>query len=195
MLDITFPLLQKFTTLAILAIFFAGRYSWSWIAGKREKTKVSKEIVSGRFWISVIVSAVLPLLLIFNTFNLFVVTRITYYPVAIYIIGLVLSLVGLVLMFLARLHRHKDWGFMGDDAGQVLFTKGVYSVTRHPYYAGAVFAGIGVYLVLNSWLVLIMLPVIFFMKKVIQKEDNFLFNKFGSEWQEYMNKTGIIPWL
>ncbi len=80
-------------------------------------------------------------------------------------------------------------------AGEVLFTKGIYGVTRHPYYVGAILVGLGIYLILNSWFILIMLPIILFVNKVIKKEDQYLFEKFKDEWKNYKNKVGIIPFV
>jgi len=84
---------------------------------------------------------------------------------------------------------------MGDDTGTTLFTQGVYSITRHPYYVGAVLLGLGVYLILNSWLILTMFPVLLFVSKVIKKEDAFLYDKFDGKWVNYKKHVGIIPFL
>jgi len=155
-----FILLQKITVIVFLLIFFAGRFFWSSIKGKRVKTNVSDGIVNGRFWITLIVYMLLPLILVFNLFGFLDTTTFSSNRLLVYIIGLSLSICGIVLMFLARLHRERDWGFMGDNAGDILFTQGIYSITRHPYYIGAIFLGLGIYLVLNSWLILFMFPVI-----------------------------------
>lgn len=116
-----------------------------------------------------------------------------YIPV--YWFGVMISVIGLVLMVSTRLNRNKDWGFMGDSSGNILFTDGPYRFTRHPYYVGAIFVGIGVYLQLNYLWILLMVPVIFFIKHVIAKEDNFLEKEFGSRYLEYKSKTGIFPWF
>src|SRR3989338_7033231 len=63
-----FILLQKITVIVFLLIFFAGRFFWSFIKGKRVKTNVSNGIVNGRFWITLVVYVLLPLLFIFNLF-------------------------------------------------------------------------------------------------------------------------------
>lgn len=84
---------------------------------------------------------------------------------------------------------------MGDDSGDVLFTDGPYKFTRHPYYVGAMLAGIGIYLQLNYWLTLLMLPVVLFMLYVIKKEDEFLEKRFGNAYSKYKRKVGIIPWF
>jgi len=193
-----FILLQKITAIVFLLIFFLGRFLWSFIKGKRVKTNVSNGIVNGRFWITLVVYVLLPLVLIFNLFGFLDTTtfssnRLLVYLV--YIIGLSLSICGIVLMFLARLHRERDWGFMGDNAGDILFTQGIYSITRHPYYIGAIFLGLGIYFVLNSWLILFMFPVILFVKNVIKSEDKFLYEKFQNKWNGYRQKVGIFPFI
>ena len=98
-------------------------------------------------------------------------------------------------MVLTRVNRKEDWGYMGDKTGGRLFTNGIYSVTRHPYYIGAIILGVGVYLILNSWFVLLMIPVILFIKKVIDNEDKYLLEKFGNEFIEYKKKVSVIPWF
>jgi len=190
-----FILLQKITVIVFLLIFFAGRFFWSFIKGKRVKTNVSNGIVNGRFWITLVVYVLLPLILIFNLFGFLDTTTLSSNRLLVYIIGLSLSICGIVLMFLARLHREMDWGFMGDNAGDILFTQGIYSITRHPYYIGAIFLGLGIYLVLNSWLILFMFPVILFVKNVIKNEDKFLFEKFQNKWNAYRQKVGTFPFI
>ena len=190
-----FILLQKITAIVFLLIFFLGRFLWSFIKGKRVKTNVSNGIVNGRFWITLVVYVLLPLVLIFNLFGFLDTTTFSSNRLLVYIIGLSLSICGIVLMFLARLHRERDWGFMGDNAGDILFTQGIYSITRHPYYIGAIFLGLGIYFVLNSWLILFMFPVILFVKNVIKSEDKFLYEKFQNKWNGYRQKVGIFPFI
>ena len=190
-----FIFLQKITAVIFLFLFFSIRFLWTYMGGKRKKVKVTKEIIGGRFWITNIVYIFLPFILIFDFSNLFNIRIFSHYHFVLYLIGVLSSLFGLILMFMARFHRLKDWGYMGDDTGNILFTKGVYSITRHPYYMGALFLGVGVYLVLNSWLILTMFPVFLFVSKVIKKEDDFLFDKFDGEWMNYKKHVGIIPFL
>lgn len=194
MFDANFVFFQKITAIFFLFLFFNGRIFWTYFKGKRKKANVSSEIVSGRFWITLIIYGLLPTALILNLFDLSEMTDLNYgFPI--YLIGVLLAVCGIILMYLARMHRQKDWGFMGDISGEILFTQGVYSITRHPYYVGAFFLGIGVYFMLNSWLVLCMFPVLFFLKNVIRNEDEFLFKKFQNEWVVYKQKTGIIPFF
>ena len=187
--------IQKITIFSLLGVFFLGRYFWSLFEGKRNKMLVNKNTTKGRFWISIIIYALLPILIVLNPNNIFTPLKISEDTIVVYFLGLIVSLLGLLFMFLARFHRQSDWGFMGDTAGQVLFTKGIYSITRHPYYVGAAMVIFGIYLILNSWSVLLVLFGIPFLKKVIGEEETFLSERFGDEWVKYKNRVGIIPWL
>ncbi len=184
--------LQKVTAALFLALFYIGRLAWSHVKGKRIKVRVSSEIVTGRFLITFVACLLVPILLIANAFDILRSTSLGSHASITYTFGVIFAVLGLVFMLLARMHRQKDWGFMGDDAGDVLFTRGIYSISRHPYYVGAISVGTGIYLILNSWLVLCMLPVTFFIVHVIREEDVFLKNKFEAEWLAYRNRVGIL---
>jgi protein-S-isoprenylcysteine O-methyltransferase Ste14 len=188
-------IIQEITIIVLLVIFFLGRFFWSYIEGKRKKANVSVTTVRGRFWLSIIFVALMPILIVINPGNIFEPLKITHNVSVVYLVGLLISLVGIVFMILARLHRHNDWGFMGDSAGQVLFTQGIYSITRHPYYIGAILVIWGMYLIANSWLIFVTFLGVMFIVKVIHEEDNFLHYKFGEEWIEYKKQVGIIPYI
>lgn len=149
---------------------------------------VTSIIYWGRKIIEIFISFLIPILLLLEIIKTNT-TNLSYY------LGVLFSLLGLSLMIWTRFNRNKDWGFMGDDSGDVLFTNGPYKFTRHPYYVGAALTGIGIYLQLNYGLALLMLPVIIFMLYVIKREDSFLENKFGNRYTEYKSKVGIIPWF
>lgn len=179
---------MKVITLSILLIFVLFRNSFTLLKGKRDKKKVTTFIYLGRKLIEVFIYFLIPGLLLLGIINVHT-SSLFYY------LGILLSVFGLLLMIYTRLNRNKDWGFMGDDTGDDLFTGGPYRFTRHPYYVGAIFVGVGLYLQLNYFLVILMLPVIFFIIYVIGKEDNFLEKKFGSRYMEYKNKVGVFPWF
>jgi protein-S-isoprenylcysteine O-methyltransferase Ste14 len=138
--------------------------------------------------IEVFISFAIPFLLLFEIIP-------TNISIPVYCTGVVLSVIGLWLMIWTRFNRNKDWGFMGDKAGNVLFTGGPYRLTRHPYYIGAIFTGIGIYLQLNYLLAFLMIPVILFIGYVIKKEDRFLEEQFGQQYKAYKEKVGVTPWF
>lgn len=179
---------MKILSIIILIAFVLFRNSFTILKGKRSRTNVTLLIYWGRKLIEIFISFLIPLLLILEIIK-------THIYAPIYYVGLAISILGLLLMALTRFYREKDWGFMGDKSGDKLFVGGTYKITRHPYYIGAIFVGIGLYLQLNYFLILAMLPVIIFIVYVMKKEDNFLEQKFGKEYLDYKNKVGIFPWF
>ena len=179
---------MKLVTLILLLGFIVFRNSFTLVKGKRNRKVVTLFIYWGRKVIEIFISFLVPILLLLEIIKTNT-TNTAYY------LGILFSLIGLLLMIWTRFNRNKDWGFMGDDSGDVLFTDGPYKFTRHPYYVGAMLAGIGIYLQLNYWLTLLMLPVVLFMLYVIKKEDEFLEKRFGNAYSKYKRKVGIIPWF
>jgi protein-S-isoprenylcysteine O-methyltransferase Ste14 len=179
---------MKIITLIILLTFIIFRNSFTLLKGKRKRVSVTTFIYLGRKMIEIFVYLLIPILLLME------LLKTNIYP-PVYFLGLGLSILGLGFMVWTRLYRNKDWGFMGDEAGNSLFTHGAYRFTRHPYYIGAILVGIGLYLQLNYFLVILMLPVVFFILYVIKKEDAYLQEQFGQEYIAYKNKVGIIPWF
>jgi protein-S-isoprenylcysteine O-methyltransferase Ste14 len=174
--------------LTILIIFFVFRNSFTLLKGKRNIKQVSSFIYIGRKIIEIVICFLIPGLILLN-----ILEQNIYIPF--YWSGVVISVIGLILMISTRLNRNKDWGFMGDRSGDTLFTNGPYRFTRHPYYIGAIFVGIGIYLQLNYILVFLVVPAIFFIKHVISKEEAFLEKEFGQKYMDYRNKVGIFPWF
>lgn len=179
---------MKLLTILLLLGFIVFRNSFTLIQGKRERKLVTSFIYWGRKTIEIVISFLIPILLILEIIKNNIV-------IPLYYLGVLFSVIGLLLMIWTRINRNKDWGFMGDDSGDTLFTGGPYRFTRHPYYVGAALTGIGIYIQLNYWLSLLMIPVIFFMWHVIKREDSFLEKKFGNAYLDYKDKTGVFPWF
>lgn len=179
---------MKLITITILLIFFIFRNSFTLIKGKRNIKNVTSFIYVGRKLIEIGIFFIVPILVLLE-----IVKPLVYLPF--YYLGVAISIVGLLLMIWTRLNRNKDWGFMGDSSGSELFTGGPYQVTRHPYYMGAIFVGVGVYLQLHYIFVFLTVPTILFVMHVIRKEDVFLEKEFGSKFVEYKNKVGLFPWF
>lgn len=179
---------MKLVTLILLLFFIVFRNSFTLVQGKRDRRMVTLFIYWGRKFIEIFISFLVPILLLLEIIKTNISNPVYYF-------GVVLSVFGLGFMVWTRFNRDKDWGFMGDDSGDTLFTGGPYKFTRHPYYIGAILAGVGIYFQLNYWLAFLMIPVIFFILYVIKKEDNFLEKKFGGTYSEYKKKVGIFPWF
>lgn len=180
---------MKLVTTLLLIFFIIFRNSFTIIKGKRDKELVTSFIYWGRKIIEIFISFIIPIFLLLEIFQTNIIVS-TYY------IGVALSVFGILIMIWTRITRSKDWGFMGDDSGETLFTKGPYGLVRHPYYTGSIFVGVGIYLQLNYIFALLMLPVIIFIVYVTKKEDIFLEKRFGMEFIKYRNKVkALIPFI
>lgn len=71
-----------------------------------------------------------------------------------------------------------------------LILEGPYQYVRHPLYAAFIWSGTGIIsLIYNSWLLLIfIIPIHIFWVWHIQKEEKYLIEKFGTEYEGYMIK-------
>lgn len=75
-----------------------------------------------------------------------------------------------------------------------LRTDGIYSVCRHPLYSSWIlFIVPGIVLLCNSWALLTIPVVMFFIFKIlIKEEESFLQNKFGEKYTSYKNKVSLL---
>jgi protein-S-isoprenylcysteine O-methyltransferase Ste14 len=76
----------------------------------------------------------------------------------------------------------------------ILYTKGIYSVCRHPIYSSWILFIIpGIMLFFKSWL-LISIPIVmyFLFRIMIKKEESYLEEKFGSHYINYKNELNLL---
>ncbi|HEY6955601.1 MAG TPA: isoprenylcysteine carboxylmethyltransferase family protein [Flavisolibacter sp.] len=76
-----------------------------------------------------------------------------------------------------------------------LETSGIYSFTRNPMYLSLVFLYSGLGILIGNWWTLILLPVLIGVVQlyVINKEEQYLQDAFGMEYQSY--KNAVRRWL
>jgi protein-S-isoprenylcysteine O-methyltransferase Ste14 len=75
-----------------------------------------------------------------------------------------------------------------------LYTKGIYSICRHPLYSSwIIFIVPGIVLLRNS-LILLTIPLVmyFIFRLLIKDEETFLLNKYGAQYREYKNQVGLL---
>lgn len=72
-----------------------------------------------------------------------------------------------------------------------LVTTGIFAHCRNPLYVGNVLMIAGLGIMSNSvFFILVLIPLfVFFYQAIIQAEENFLENKFGQPYREYMRKV------
>ena len=77
-----------------------------------------------------------------------------------------------------------------------LITRGIYGIIRHPMYASQWLLVIAQPLLLQNWIagflnLLVFIP--FYLLRV-KAEEHMMLDSFGTQYQEYMNKTGgVLP--
>jgi protein-S-isoprenylcysteine O-methyltransferase Ste14 len=104
------------------------------------------------------------------------------------IMGSVLFVVGMAIFFVCALqvYTHK---FL--KKGAVL--KGLYSVIRHPQYAGLCIAGIGLFILWPRFLVpvlwLVMIQLYYFLSK---DEERRMLRQYPDTYRSYMERTGMF---
>ncbi len=116
-------------------------------------------------------------------------------------LGIILMIVGSVIMLSSRyqLNRHSyGGGSLSEEKEQTLLTEGMFKHIRHPIYAGGLIITIGLELAFRSLIMLSLHTLIFVIifRDRMQREETVLLNKFGDEYQEYINKTKrLIPYI
>ena len=105
------------------------------------------------------------------------------------IFGFALVLFGLLLRVSAR-------GFKAESSkeGYALVDGGPYKLVRNPMYMGIVLIGLGVVLILFKWWANVIFIAIFVARYIllIFKEEKRLIEKFGRDYQNYMQSTPRI---
>ena len=77
-----------------------------------------------------------------------------------------------------------------------LITRGIYGLIRHPMYASQWLVAIATPLLLHNWIAgfLNLLAFIPFYFLRVKAEEQMMLDSFGTEYQEYMNRTGgVLP--
>jgi protein-S-isoprenylcysteine O-methyltransferase Ste14 len=110
--------------------------------------------------------------------------------------GVILSMVGMGLLFLARreFSRHRQPTDPGQPTSQ-LIRSGVFAISRNPLYLGAGIFLLGIALTFNLlWSVMtLILSMALCHFVLILPEEQYLAGKFGSEYETYF--ASVNRWL
>jgi len=81
-----------------------------------------------------------------------------------------------------------------DDESPELLTDGVFQYSRNPIYLGQSLAYVGASLLLDSlWPLVTLLPLLWYLDRVIQREEAYLEAAFGEEFHQY--RDSVRRWL
>ena len=84
------------------------------------------------------------------------------------------------------------------QVAEILNTKGIYSVVRHPLYLGNFVIWFGISLFAHSWWLSLICILVFWVyyERIMFAEETFLIKKFGKQYMEWAKKTpAFIPKL
>jgi protein-S-isoprenylcysteine O-methyltransferase Ste14 len=165
---------------------------------KRRQEKMSERRVSGQE-IAILV------LLLFGGFIMPIIYAVTnWLDFANYTLPGWAGWLGVVLLAGALFifwRAHADLGLNWSPSLEIrekheLITRGIYGVLRHPMYASQWLLAIAQPLLLQNWIagflnLLVFIPFYFLRVKA---EEQMMLDSFGTEYQEYMKRTGgVVP--
>lgn len=163
-------------------------------------SRADKRSGSHRFLIRVGIRLLLPaagLLLIMQLIG-FEVLPINLAPnliIPTYVAGQLIFWGGAVLAIWSRVAIGQHWAHAAEYQiipGQSLVTHGPYSRIRHPIYTALLLLFLGGQLIVQSWLTLLMIPLLAFIYWQAWKEEQLLLTQFGDTYRDYRRRTGRI---
>lgn len=114
-------------------------------------------------------------------------------------IGLSVILLGMILRFVAIMQLGRLFTVnVTIRKDHHIKRTGLYSILRHPSYAGSLLSFLGFGLSVNNWLGLVIafVPVFVVFVYRMNIEEKVLTNQFGEEYTDYMKHTSrLIPWI
>ena len=119
-------------------------------------------------------------------------------PHALRAAGLLIFAAGLALAVAGRVQLGENWANLEDYSvlpDQRLVRHGVYRFVRHPIYGGDLLLLTGLQLAVNSWLVLLVLPIAAVVLRQARREEAILVDSFPG-YREYRQRTRmLVPFL
>jgi protein-S-isoprenylcysteine O-methyltransferase Ste14 len=110
------------------------------------------------------------------------------------ILGLIIVYFGMAIVIWAAWHLKKGiWGGI-EPENELLIKTGPYKYIRHPVYLGMTIAILGIPIVLESWIGLLAVFIIFSPSEIYRAklEEKALSKKFGGKWDEYKKESGFF---
>lgn len=106
--------------------------------------------------------------------------------------GLLIFMTGTILAVWAKLTMGSSWGRPAQHNIKIqstLITKGPFVYSRNPIYMGLLLLFIGFELTLQSYLIILIIPLFWFVNLVVIKEEKLLEKHFGKEYLEYKKRV------
>jgi|SRR5215471_272821 len=116
----------------------------------------------------------------------------------VHIIGLALTVLGLLITVWARIHLGQFWSArVSLKEDHELIQSGPYAYVRHPIYSGIFVALMGTALYVGEYRALVAVALIFIAhRQKAKREEKLLSEQFGDSYERYRARTGsLVPKL
>jgi protein-S-isoprenylcysteine O-methyltransferase Ste14 len=116
----------------------------------------------------------------------------------VFLVGVVLTWMGVAFAIWARIHLGADWsGIVAIKEGQRLVRSGPYALVRHPIYTGILLGFIGTALAIGEVRGLLSVALITAACLFrIRMEERWLLEEFGAEYEQYRREVkALIPFV
>lgn len=107
-------------------------------------------------------------------------------------IGLAIFLIGTILAVWAKLIMGTSWGRPAQhdlNLQSKLVTSGPFTYSRNPIYVGLFLLFSGFEMVLQSYLIVLIIPLVLIVFLAVKKEEKLLEKYFGKEYLEYKKRV------
>lgn len=156
-------------------------------SGQIKETSIIKSLIK-------IAKVIFLIFLLLQTLILPVLFPISSQPLFIQVMGLIIYTFGLLVAILGRIQLGENWANLEDYQvlqEQKLVNHGVYQYIRHPIYLGDLLLILGLELALNSWLLLLIIPLACVVYYQARNEEMILSAAF-SGYRTYQKQTKMF---
>jgi protein-S-isoprenylcysteine O-methyltransferase Ste14 len=108
------------------------------------------------------------------------------------LIGIIIYFSGLTLAIWAKLTMKMNWGMPAQHnikKQNNLVQSGPYRISRNPIYLGFILFFAGFEIAMQSWFIVLVIPLFIYVNKVVTVEEQLLEKYFGNEFLEYKKLT------
>lgn len=106
--------------------------------------------------------------------------------------GLLIFMTGTILAVWAKITMGSSWGRPAQHNIKIqstLVTTGPFAFSRNPIYVGFLLLFLGFEMILQSYLIILILPLFFVVYFAVKKEEKLLEKHFGKEYLEYKKRV------
>jgi protein-S-isoprenylcysteine O-methyltransferase Ste14 len=108
------------------------------------------------------------------------------------LIGLVMYIAGIIFALWGRASMQHVWGIPGQDDAQrqdTLITTGAFAISRNPIYVGFTLLYLGFAIAIESWLIILRIPLLIYFYKSVFVEEKIQEKKFGEKYLKYKSRV------